>query len=276
MQRETIHDSSLEHPPRIRILGVELDLCSLNCLQAHVLHGVRAGRPYVIANHNLHSVYLYHRVPELRAFYRQADVIHADGMPLIWWARFLGYPARPEHRTTYADWVDPLMALASRFRLRVFHLGGRPGVGEQAARVLVRRYPGLVLETHHGYFDAHPESKENQDVLRHIHAFRPHVLMVGMGMPRQELWIWQNREQIPPAVILPSGACMDYVAGAVPTPPRWAGKWGLEWFFRLIAEPGRLWRRYLMEPFFLIPWVWRDLRGRCEAGGRNTSSSDAG
>ena len=274
MHGETIQKDPPERPLRIRIIGVEVDLCSLECLQAHILYGLRTGRTYVIANHNLHSIYLYHRVPELPTFYRQADVIHVDGMPLIWWARLLGYPARPEHRTTYADWVDPLMNLASRHHFRVFHLGGRPGVGERAVRVLVRKYPGLTLENHHGYFDVRPGSVENREVLKRIHAFRPHLLMVGMGMPRQELWILQNRDQLPPAVILPSGACMDYVAGVVPTPPRWAGRWGLEWLFRLAAEPGRLWRRYLMEPFSLLPWVLRDLRDRLHRGRHNTSSSE--
>ncbi len=242
---------------RIRVLGVEVDLLQMEDLQQGVVEGIQAGRPFIIANHNLHSVYLFHHHPEFREFYRQADLIHIDGMPLVWVARLLGYPARPHHRITYADWVHPLMALARDHGFRVFHLGGRPGVGERAARILQSRFPGLEIQTHHGYFDATGE--ENRAVLDQIHAFAPHILMVGMGMPRQELWVLQNLQHLPPSVILPSGACMDYVAGVIPTPPRWSGKIGLEWFFRLISEPSRLWRRYILEPAYLLPIFLREL-----------------
>ncbi len=246
--------------PRIRVLGVTVDLLTLEDLQAEVVRGMETSRPYIIANHNLHSVYLFHHIPRFREFYRRADRIHIDGMPLVWFARLKGYPARREHRVTYADWVHPLMNLAVSHGFRVFHLGGRPGVGEKAAQKLVAQHPGLQIRTYHGYFD--PTGEENEKVLDLIHAFRPHILMVGMGMPRQELWVLDNLHRLPPAVILPSGACMDYVAGVVPTPPRWAGKVGLEWFFRLLAEPRRLWRRYVLEPLALLPLILRDLRNR--------------
>ena len=76
--------------------------------------------------------------------------------------------------------------------------------------------------------------------------------MVGMSMPRQERWVLDNFERLNTNAILTAGATLDYAAGAVPTPPRWAGKLGLEWLFRLVAEPKRLWRRYLVEPWFLF------------------------
>jgi N-acetylglucosaminyldiphosphoundecaprenol N-acetyl-beta-D-mannosaminyltransferase len=99
-------------------------------------------------------------------------------------------------------------------------------------------------------------------VLAAIRSFRPHILMVGMGMPRQEHWILDNLDEIEVRVILTAGACMDYVAGAVPTPPRWMGRWGLEWLFRLGSDPTRLWRRYLIEPWFVFRLFIRDLLAR--------------
>jgi N-acetylglucosaminyldiphosphoundecaprenol N-acetyl-beta-D-mannosaminyltransferase len=114
----------------------------------------------------------------------------------------------------------------------------------------------------HGYFDANPESQENERVLNAIEAYKPHILMVGMGMPRQEYWIQQNLKRLCANVILPAGAAIDYVAGAVPTPPRWAGRLGLEWAFRLTAEPQRLWRRYLVEPWSILGVVAQDFLKR--------------
>jgi N-acetylglucosaminyldiphosphoundecaprenol N-acetyl-beta-D-mannosaminyltransferase len=78
-------------------------------------------------------------------------------------------------------------------------------------------------------------------------------------MPRQEHWILDNLEQIQTNTILTSGACIDYVAGAVPTPPRWMGKLGLEWLYRLFSEPGRLWKRYLLEPWFVVRLLLQEI-----------------
>ncbi|HZS60644.1 MAG TPA: WecB/TagA/CpsF family glycosyltransferase, partial [Gemmatimonadaceae bacterium] len=102
---------------------------------------------------------------------------------------------------------------------------------------------------HHGYFDHTPGSADNKAVLADIAGFEPNVLMVGLGMPRQEHWVHAHRAETTANAILLAGAALDYVAGAVPTPPRWAGRWSLEWAFRLAAEPRRLGRRYLVEPW---------------------------
>jgi N-acetylglucosaminyldiphosphoundecaprenol N-acetyl-beta-D-mannosaminyltransferase len=80
-----------------------------------------------------------------------------------------------------------------------------------------------------------------------------------MGMPRQEIWVLNNLEKLHAKVILTCGACMDYIAGEIPTPPRWMGRVGLEWLYRLLSEPGRLWKRYLVEPWFLGGLLVRDL-----------------
>jgi len=147
------------------------------------------------------------------------------------------------------------MAQAAQRGWRVFYLGSKPGVAERGAEILQQRFSGLQIATAHGYFDARPDSQENQAILAAINTYQPHVLMVGMSMPRQEHWVLDNLDRLRANAILPAGAAIDYVAGAVPTPPRWAGRWGLEWLFRLVAEPGRLWRRYFVEPWFVLMLV---------------------
>ena len=180
-------------------------------------------------------------------------------MPLVFIGKLLGFPLQREQRVTYADWVWPLIAEAAEKGWRVFYLGSKPGVAEQGAIILRQKFPRLQIATSHGYIDIGKGSQENLFTLAAIKAYQPHVLMVGMGMPRQEYWILDNLDQIHANSILPSGACIDYVAGAVPTPPRWMGKLGLEWFYRLLSEPKRLWRRYLLEPWFISNLVVRDL-----------------
>lgn len=247
---------------RIDLLGVKIDALTIPALNAFVREAVTRGERWIIANHNLHSVYLYHRDPKMRAFYERAMVAHIDGMALVFLGRLLGLPLQRDHRVTYVDWVWPLLAEAARRGWRVFYLGSKPGVAERGAEILRQKIPSLQLSTAHGYFNACSHSPENRAVLQRISASRPHVLMVGMGMPRQERWILENLECIHANVILTAGACMDYLAGVVPTPPRWLGRLGLEWLYRLISEPKRLWRRYLLEPWFVLGLVVRELSFR--------------
>jgi N-acetylglucosaminyldiphosphoundecaprenol N-acetyl-beta-D-mannosaminyltransferase len=249
---ECIHPiSARQDMKRTAVLGVEVDALSMTDLTAIVAEAIEHRRRIVVANHNLHSIYLYHHDAKMRAFYATADHIYVDGMPIVVFGRLLGKPLGREHRVTLADWMGPLAGAAAEHGWRVFCLGCRPGVAERGASVLRRSYPGLQIETAHGYFDPDPASPEDQAVLAKIEAWRPHVLITGMGMPRQEHWIVDHLEKLQVNVIVNGGAILDYFAGAIPTPPRWAGRTGLEWFFRLIAEPRRLWFRYLVEPWFI-------------------------
>ena len=213
---------------------------------------IASGTRRIVANHNLHSIYVYHHNRKMRDFYTKADYIHVDGMAMVLLGRFLGLPLKREHRVTYADWIYSIMAEAAKNNWRVFYLGSKPGVAELGAETLRQRHPSLQIQTVHGYFDANRDSQENLKIVDAINQYQPHILMVGMSMPRQENWILDNLEQLKTNVILPSGAAIDYVAGAIPTPPRWAGRWGLEWLFRLFSEPQRLWQRYLIEPWFIV------------------------
>ena len=243
----------------VSFFGLSLHPMSSQRLTAVVERGILESRKWIITNHNLHSVYLFHRHQKLREFYKNAHRIFIDGMPLIALGRFYGYALKREQRVTLADWIHPLMETAAQKRWRVFNLGSAEDVAEKGAAVLRRLYPGLQIEVSHGYFDTRQGSAENEAVLRRINAYQPDLLMVGMGMPRQEFWTQENFERLNARVVLASnGAAIDYIAGLVPTPPRWAGRLGLEWAFRLASEPRRLFRRYFVEPWHLLMLLMMD------------------
>ncbi len=107
---------------------------------------------------------------------------------------------------------------------------------------------------------------ENDAVVTDINDWNPDILIVGMGMPRQERWVLETAERLDTPAILTCGATIEYFAGTMATPPRWTGRWGLEWLGRLLAEPGRLWKRYLLEPWTLLPHAARDIRNRIRGG----------
>lgn len=262
---------SAERAGEIKFLHVILHPKMLTELNALVERGVDERRKWIIANHNLHSLYLFHRQPELRQFYADVHWTHIDGMPLIALGRLYGYDLKRDQRVTYVDWMGPLLKLAAMKGWRVFYLGSSKGTAEKGAAILRKVYPSLDIEVSDGYFDARPGSQDNEALLARINCYQPDLLMVGMGMPRQELWIHNNYGRLKTHVVLPSGAAMDYIAGVVPTPPRWAARIGLEWAFRLVKEPRRLFGRYLLEPWYILVLVLLDLFRK---GGRANGDSD--
>lgn len=239
---------------RVEILGVHVHAITQDELLDYIAEAIKRSVKVIVANHNLHSIYLYHQNPRMREFYARAGLVHIDGMPIVYWGRLRGLPLKPEHRIAYIDFMPPLLGLAASNGWRVYYLGGKYGVAERAAAVFRDRYPGLIIRTHSGYFsdDAAP--------IDDINDFSPDLLFVGMGMPRQEEWIVNNISQLRVSVVMNCGAAFDYFAGEKATPPRWLSRFGLEWAYRLITEPKRLARRYLIEPWLMLPIFLRDLR----------------
>jgi len=250
---------------RIAMLGVAVDAIDRSELINALTAAIHDRRRLLIGNHNLHSIALHRRDSRMREFYARADLVVIDGMPVVRWARLRGHRVNMTHRLAWLDELEHLLRQAVARNWRVAHIGGRPGVGEMAIMELRRRYPGLHLDTRHGYF-AFP-GPEDDEAVRWLRDRRPDLIFVGMGMPRQERWILHHLDALPPCPILTSGATFDYLAGVIPTAPRWMGRVGIEWMFRLASEPRRLAHRYLVEPFSLLPEVYRDLRGRSPRGG---------
>lgn len=251
-------------PRRIRLLGGEVDVMTTDQLMAFVAERVATRRSALIANHNLHSLHLWRRTPEMAALYARADRIEIDSTPLIAWGRLMGEDVSRAHRLTYLDWRETFWSRAAAEGWRVFHLGCAPGVGEAAVDAVRARHPGLSLETRHGYFDM--TGAENAAVLAAVRDHAPDILFVGMGMPRQEIWIEENQAHLPPCVIMPVGGALAYEAGASATPPRWTGRLGVEWLWRFATEPRRLFHRYFIEPWALAPQAASDLRRLFGAG----------
>jgi N-acetylglucosaminyldiphosphoundecaprenol N-acetyl-beta-D-mannosaminyltransferase len=257
--------------PSFPMLGTRVHAMTYDDLYAGVASAVREGRRIVVASHNMHSVALHRSDPVLREFYRRADYSYVDGMPLIWIGQLIGWPLRREHRIASLDHLRPLLRRAATEGWRCYVVGGRPGVAERATARLRAEIPGLWFGAEHGYFDTAPGSAETEAVLARIAEIRPQLLFVGMGMPRQEHWIARNLDRLPVNFVTNMGATMDYIAGEIPTAPRWMGRLGLEWLFRLWAEPRRLAHRYLVEPATLVPALAADVvRYRLRPGAGRT------
>lgn len=247
-------------PARVRLLGADVDLVTPPEVLARMAGYAARGGVAVIANHNAHSLALLRGSATLRAFFDQADLIEIDSVPMIAWGRLLGLPVSRAHRCTYLDWREDFWPLAAARGWRVYFLGGAPGVAEAAGARITARWPDVQLKSRNGYFDQTPGSPGSLEVVEEINAYDPHIILVGMGMPVQEAWILANRDRLKRGVLLSVGGAFDYEAGVQTPAPRWMGRLGLEWLFRLASQPRRLARRYLVEPWSLAPLAIEDLR----------------
>ena len=246
---------------RIDVLGVGVDLLTVAELHAEIARLVRDGRLGLVLNVNAHCLNLCYEDSALRDSLNGADVVFCDGAGVMLAARMLG--GRIPARITYAAWIWRLANFAAAEGFSLYFLGARPGVAQEAARRLRERYPGLrIVGVRHGYFDHSAGSAENEAVLEEINAAAPDILLVGLGMPLQEIWLTQNRQGLDAGVALSGGAVFDYVSRRVRRGPRILTERGFEWLARLLNEPRRLWRRYLLgNPLFLFrvlrQLVWR-------------------
>lgn len=196
---------------------------------------------------------------ELRASLRAADLVYCDGYGVRLAAKLIGLPV--PQRMTGADWIWGVAALCEESGRSLYLLGSNPGSSAEAAEALQRWYPRLrVTGTHHGYFEI--GSPHSERVLEHIQEEQPDILLVGMGTPQQELWVERYSDRIDAHVLWTVGALFDYLSGRVPRAPHWIADHGFEWIFRLLVEPRRMWRRYLLgNPRFLYR-VWQERRRR--------------
>lgn len=219
----------------------------LEYIHAAVRSPAAGRRPRLITYANAHTCNLYVEDEEYRKAVQSVDLIYTDGNGprLAAWLAGSWLPAR----MTGADWIYDLCRLCAREGFRLYFLGGAADVAEVAARRLREQIPGLsVVGTQDGFFSR----EQDGHVLQTIRQASPDILLLGMGTPRQEIWMAQQREQLTVPVVWGAGGVLDYVSGKIPRPPWWMRKLALEWLGRMMVEPGRLAVRYLVGiPLFL-------------------------
>jgi N-acetylglucosaminyldiphosphoundecaprenol N-acetyl-beta-D-mannosaminyltransferase len=183
---------------------------------------------------------------ELRTIINEADLVTMDGQGVVLCARMLDFPVAG--RVSGCDMMQQLCAICGRLGERVALLGAAPGVSEEAAEILERRYPGLrVVYQHHGYFD----EQEQAQIVEDIRAAKPAALFVAMGIPKQEKWIKAHMKQLQVPVCMGVGGTLDVVAGRVKRAPIWMQRCGLEWLYRTALDPKRLPRLAALPKLFI-------------------------
>ena len=230
-------------PPAVRILDCAVDPLTMEQALDWCLETCRAGgrRARILLTANASHLVGMQDDPALRQAARTADLVTADGMSLVWAGRFLGC-AVPE-RVTGIDLLANLLRLAPRHGLRVFLLGAKPAVLARLVERCREEHPGLDIA---GWQDGYFAPSEHEAVVRRIAESGADILFVAMPSPFKDVWCERHRDRFGVKLIMGVGAAFDVLAGTVPRAPRCMQAAGLEWAWRLMLEPRRLWRRYLV------------------------------
>jgi N-acetylglucosaminyldiphosphoundecaprenol N-acetyl-beta-D-mannosaminyltransferase len=206
---------------------------------------VASGGPHQVVTVNGAMLVAAARDPVVRRILSQASLLVPDGAGVLLAARIVGRP--PYARVPGVELAERLCAAAAAEGWRVFLLGAAPGVAQAAADALRRRYPGLqVAGVHHGYF------ADDAAVVARVQQARPHLLLVALGFPRQEIWIARHRLTLGVPVSMGVGGTLDVLAGRVRRAPPWVQRAGLEWAYRLLQDPRRRWRTAATLPLLVV------------------------
>ena len=234
--------------------GVNFDLLSEAEVVRHVLSESRAGNGGWVATPNVDILCQLRKSPEMLVLVQHASLRVPDGMPLIWASKVRGEPL--VERVTGSSLIYTLTEAAARSGLSIYLLGGEPGVPEAAAENLARRYQGLkVAGTDAPPFGFDKSSAEMAVVRQRLVDASPNIVYVGLGFPKQERIICELASVIPTTWFIGCGAAIPFAAGVVPRAPVWMQRFSLEWVHRLIIEPRRLCKRYLLHDLPYAIWL---------------------
>lgn len=244
--------------PRISIAGCPLDVITVAQTLALVERIVAERTPWRHGFVNAAKVVSVQSDPQLLETIATCDLINADGAAVVWASRILGTPL-PE-RVNGTNLMMDLVRLAHEKGFRLYLLGAHPEVVERVVTMFRADYPGLeIAGWHHGYFGLDDE----KEIAGQIRVAKPDILFAGMGTPQKEYWLRRNVPVIEVPFSMGVGGSFDVVAGLVKRAPNWAQNAGLEWLWRLVQEPKRLWRRYLLGNPYFVWLVARELVRKC-------------
>jgi N-acetylglucosaminyldiphosphoundecaprenol N-acetyl-beta-D-mannosaminyltransferase len=232
---------------RVNILGVGVSAVNMQQALEAIDHWIEAGERQYVCVCPVHSIMECRRSGETRRIFNAAGMVTPDGMPVVWVSHWSGHP-----KVSRVYGPDLMLAVLERKAHRHYFYGGGPGVAERLAESMKQRYPGLEIAGRLEPPFAPLDELCTPEVAQEINAAGADVVWIGMSSPKQDHWMSRMRPLLAAPVLIAVGAAFDFHTGTVRQAPRWMQRSGLEWLFRLVMQPRRLWRRYLIDnPWFL-------------------------
>lgn len=239
---------------RIKFMNTEIDNLTMREALEAIDKLILENRNAFVVTPNVDHIVQLEKGGELCEVYKNANLILADGKPLIWISKWYGTPIK--EKISGSDLFPLLCEHAAKRNYRIFFLGAAKGVAAKAAENLSKRYPGLqIVGTYSPPMGFEKNTSELLNIEKKIKRAAPHILIVGLGCPKQELFIFHNRERLNVPISLGLGASLDFEAGNIRRAPKWMSDYGFEWLFRIFQDPKRLIKRYLFDDckiFYMI------------------------
>jgi N-acetylglucosaminyldiphosphoundecaprenol N-acetyl-beta-D-mannosaminyltransferase len=258
---------------RANILGVGVSAVNMDQTLAVIDNWIAHLEPNYVCVTGVHGIIESQKDPEIQRIHNSAGLVTPDGMPLVWLCHLLGH--KHVERVYGPDLLLAICANSIKKGYRHFFYGGKPGVAGQLVENLRRQFPGLQVTGYYSPPFRSLNAEEESQILQEINSCQPHIVWIGLSTPKQERWMVAHVGLIENAILIGVGAAFDFHAGAKKQAPRWIQRSGLEWLFRLASEPGRLWKRYLVNnPLFVILIIAQALKiKRYEISGATDETS---
>jgi N-acetylglucosaminyldiphosphoundecaprenol N-acetyl-beta-D-mannosaminyltransferase len=236
--------------PRGNVLGVAVSAIDMTMALDCIERWIRSRDPHYVCVTPAHAVMECIDHPELKAVYNHSGLTTPDGMAIVWLMRWQGY--RQVERVYGPDLLLAVCAAAEEAGYRNYFYGGAPEVTPRLVEALTRRFPRLQIAGYESPPFGALSREEEAAAEERIRQAKPDIVWVGLGSPRQEVWMSQEVARVNVPVLVGVGAAFDFLSDAKPQAPRWVQRSGLEWLFRFFSEPGRLWKRYIKYPRFVV------------------------
>lgn len=236
---------------RKKLLNIEVDNLTMSEAIIKIDELIQVANNSYIVTPNVDHIVKLETDEEFKKVYKDASLILTDGMPLVWISKLKKMPIK--EKISGSDLFPKVCELAAQKDYKVFLLGAAPGVADQAASNLKKKFSGLqVVGTYSPSFGFENNPKEINKIIRIINDVKPDILAIGLGAPKQEKFIYNYKEKLNVPISLAIGASIDFEAGNIKRAPKWMQNCGLEWLYRLVKEPRRMFKRYLMDDLKII------------------------
>ena len=236
---------------RIKFMNIEIDNLTMTETLSAIEDLIQQKKNAYVVTPNVDHIVKIESNEQLKAAYSEASLILTDGKPLMWASKLYRTPIK--EKISGSDLFPKLCKLAAERHYTMFFLGAREGVALKAAENLKRKYPGLDVVGCYSPpmgFEKNPEELDKIEGL--LKDAKPHILIVALGCPKQELFIHRFRDKLNVPISFCLGATLDFEAGNIKRAPRWMANAGLEWLFRIYQEPKRMFKRYVLEDWRFV------------------------
>lgn len=238
---------------KVELFGLQVDSLSMEETLARIDGFITSRQVHHHVVVNVDKIVKAHRDPQMRQIINDCDLVSVDGQPVLWAARLLGKPLK--ERVTGIDLMQRLIAHAAGREYRLFFLGAREEVVTTVVARTAAQFPNAIIA---GYRNGYWTDAEEADVARQVTAARPDILFVAISSPKKEAFLSRWKKELQAPFVMGVGGAFDVLAGRVRRAPRWMQRCALEWLFRLLQEPRRMWRRYLVEDMRFFGIVLRE------------------